>query len=248
MNPLPVIDAVILAAGNGSRLVGAGTLPKPLVPVAGRPLLDRIVDALEQTPIQFVHVIVGFRADAVEQHMSRRGGRIGVGCIRNPEFDRPNGVSLLCAEGHLGDRPFLLLMADHLFEVETVTAFLARPCPTDGVLLAVDRNRRGAFDVDDATKVTCQDTTISAIGKDLGDYDAIDTGMFLCSARVFDAMRESANAGEAALSGGMAALARAGRAHAWDIGARHWIDVDTPEALDEAVRLIGGGCFRLPAF
>lgn len=119
--------------------------------------------------------------------------------------------------------------------------------PPDGVLLAVDRKVDLVYDLDDATKVVTRDGALEQIGKSLAVYDAIDTGMFLCSDAIFAAMRESASLGAESLSDGVATLGRMGRVRTWDIGRAAWIDVDTPGARDEAERMLRAGCFSRAA-
>ncbi len=65
-NPL----AVVLAAGKGTRM--KSDLPKVLVPVLGRPMIDYVLDALEAGGIRSTIVVVGYRADDVRQALSNR--------------------------------------------------------------------------------------------------------------------------------------------------------------------------------
>ena len=122
--------------------------------------------------------------------------------------------------------PFLLLMADHIFEPNTV-----QPLTDAEVILAVDHNVDRVFDLDDATKVKCEADHIVDIGKDLACYDALDTGMFLCSPALFDRLESVKRDGNCSLSDGMRQLAREQKLRAFDIGDAHWQDVDSPEAL-----------------
>jgi 1L-myo-inositol 1-phosphate cytidylyltransferase len=230
--------AVVLAAGNGLRL-GAAIVPKPLVPLAGLPLLDHVVATLVDAGVERVHVVTGHRAEALRAHIFFRRPLQGVVFAHNPRYDEPNGLSLLAAE-HGVSEPFLLLMSDHVFAPETLTPLLARPCPSHGGLLVVDRRPERVFDPQDATRVATRGDTIVAIGKGLAEYDAIDTGLFLLSPAVFGAMRESLVAGDASLSGGIRVLAKRGAMKAVDVTGS-WIDVDTPEALQEAERLVQVG-------
>jgi choline kinase len=62
--PGPVLHAVILAAGLGTRLRGVlGHLPKPLLPVGGRTLLERSVERLREGGLASITVVAGHRAD-----------------------------------------------------------------------------------------------------------------------------------------------------------------------------------------
>ncbi len=238
-------DVVILAAGNGTRLSSVSQLPKPLIPVDTQPLLDRIVGALSGTSVSRVSVVLGHVASDIRRHRFSRASRLDIQWIENPKYSQPNGLSLLCAERRVRP-PFLVLMADHLFELSTLQRFLAEPCPAGGAVLAVDRKLDRVHDLDDATKVISKGGLLRQIGKHLIEYDAIDTGMFLCSDAIFEAMRCSVSRGKESLSDGVARLSRQGGVRTWDIGPGRWIDVDTPAAHTEAERLARQGYFRLP--
>ncbi len=235
-------DVVILAAGNGLRLSSLSPLPKPLVTIQGRPLLDRVLEALVAARLRAVTIIVGHAAQLIREHPFQSSASLDITWVPNPRYSEPNGMSLLCAEGRVR-APFLLLMADHLFQVRTLRRFLRQRCPADGALLAVDRKLPQVYDLDDATKVVTRGAALTGIGKDLEAYDAVDTGMFMCSERIFDAMRESAALGRESLSDGVRTLCRSGAVRTWDIGAGAWIDVDTPGAREEAERMVRDGIF-----
>ena len=87
------------------------------------------------------------------------------------------------------------------------------------------------FDLDDATKVRREGDRIVDIGKEIAEYDAFDTGMFLCSPALFDILESVKKEGNCSLSDGMRMLGRNGRLRAFDIEDAAWQDVDTPEAL-----------------
>ena len=90
------------------------------------------------------------------------------------------------------------------------------------------------FDMDDATKVVCADDYVISIGKNLKHYDAVDTGMFLCTPAVFDALDAVTKDGNCSLSDGMQYMASNRKLRAYDIGDADWQDIDTPEMLDFA--------------
>ena len=71
------------------------------------------------------------------------------------------------------------------------------------------------------------------IGKDIAKYDALDTGMFLCTPALFDDLDLASKDGDCSLSDGMRRLARSRRLGAIEIDAP-WHDLDTPEALAHA--------------
>jgi len=72
-------EAVVLAGGLGTRLRSAvGELPKALAPVGGRPFLDWLLQALAQQGFGHVVLSLGYRADAITQHLHDTGGVPGL--------------------------------------------------------------------------------------------------------------------------------------------------------------------------
>jgi choline kinase len=230
-----VNECLILAAGNGSRIASvSGGVPKPLVRLRGIPLLEHVMASCQEAGIKRFVVVVGYRADLIRRWFAERPlDGISVTLIENPDYHKANGVSALTAKDELHN-PFLLLMSDHIFEPKTARALAQQPLVDDEVILAVDHNVDGVFDLDDATKVKCETDHIVAIGKDLARYDALDTGMFLCSPALFHRLESAKRDGNCSLSDGMRQLAREQKLRAFDIGDAHWQDVDSPEALAHA--------------
>lgn len=230
-----VTDAVILMAGAGSRLGGAGgAIAKPLVQVGGAPLISYALDAFQRAGVRTVHAVMGAQSARLTAELEPLiPARMRFHTITNPDWRKQNGVSVLRAAGRVR-APFFLAMGDHLFEFAILNALLSRGDP-DLVNLAIDRKIESIFDLDDAMKVQTQGESLVAIGKDLRDYDAIDTGVFLCSDEIFGSLqRAQAERGDCSLSDGVRLLATDGNMRVVDIGESWWQDVDTPEMLARA--------------
>jgi choline kinase len=227
--------ALILAAGNGSRIAArSGEGPKPLVRVNGTPLLEHVMTRARDAGIERFVIVVGFRGQMIKEWYDRHPiSGVEVTWVENPEYQKDNGISVLRAS-HLIHESFLLLMADHVFELETASSLLRQPLDGKEVILAVDRNIEGIFDLDDATKVKVDKDRIVEIGKALRQYNALDTGMFLCSPALFSWLEIAAVNGNCSLSDGLRLMAANRKFKAFDIGDAHWQDVDTPAALDYA--------------
>ena len=233
-----VNECLILAAGNGSRIASLSVgAPKPLVPLFGLPLLEHILRSSQAAGIRRFVIVVGYRADLIRSWFASRSfADISVTLIENREYHKANGVSALAAKGELRSH-FLMLMADHIFEPKTAQALLQQPLADDEVILAVDHRLDRIFDLDDATKVRRDGNYIVDIGKDLARYNALDTGMFLCSPALFNSLESAKKDGNCSLSDGMRRLGREGKLRAFDIGDAHWQDVDTPEAFAHTERV-----------
>jgi choline kinase len=227
-----VNECLILAAGNGSRIASlSGGSPKPLVPLLRVPLLEHILLSSKAAGIERFVIVVGYRADAIRRWFADHPlENISVTFVENLDYHKANGVSALAAKELLRN-PFLLLMADHIFEPKTARALLRQPLEEDEVILGVDYNIDRIFDVDDATKVKLEGNHIVDIRKDLLQYDALDTGMFLCSPALFERLESAKKDGNCSLSDGMRQLGRERKLKGFDVGNGHWQDVDTPEAF-----------------
>src|SRR5208282_1613363 len=168
--------ALILAAGNGSRLAAcSGELPKPLVPLHGKPLLEHVMSGARAAGIEKFVIVLGYRGHAIREWYENRPLRnVQVVWVENPDYRKNNGVSVLRAKDLIHE-PFLLLMADHIFEPATAEALLRQPLGGDEVILGVDRKIESVFDLDDATKVRLEGDRIVDIGKNLKRYNALDS-------------------------------------------------------------------------
>ena len=108
--------AVILAAGMGTRLRPlTDSKPKCLVPVAGRSLLERMLDSMAQAGIEDAVVVTGYEKEQVEAAV--QGARVACRCVFNPRYaDANNYYSLLVAREAVAGRPFMKLDGDVIFE------------------------------------------------------------------------------------------------------------------------------------
>ena len=98
--------AVILAAGMGNRLKPVtNEIPKPLVQVNGKRMLDSVIDALHENGIKEIYVVVGYRKEMFTV-INKKYPEITF--IDNPWFSESNNISsLYCARDHL-ENAFIL--------------------------------------------------------------------------------------------------------------------------------------------
>jgi choline kinase len=231
------VKCLVIAAGQGTRLRGLAP-SKPLAEIAGAPLLEHVLRSAKAGGASEFVVATGYEAERVEAALPGLAGRVGapVEAVRNPDWARPNGLSVLAAAPRL-DEDFVLLMSDHLFDPAILAALIAGRRPDAALTLAADRAIADPrLDLDDATKLRLDEAgRIAAIGKTLSDYNAIDTGIFLATPALFGAIEASVAAGgTGSLSEGVARLAEDGSAWGFDTGGRWWLDVDDEPAFRRA--------------
>src|SRR5260370_41107228 len=111
-----ISEAVILVAGEGSRLRGRdNTFLKSFVPVLGRPLICYTIDALVHGRIKKVNFIVGYQSGRMTAAVKQLIPSELESCfIENRDWQKQNGVSVLAVANHMTS-PFLLTISDHLF-------------------------------------------------------------------------------------------------------------------------------------
>ena len=101
-------------------------------------------------------------------------------------------------------------------------------------LLAIDARPVSRAQADEATKVRRDGARIVAIGKELTEFDALDTGVFVFSPQLFDALEDARSQGDTTLSGGVRQLAVRGLMRGVEIGDAAWCDIDTVSDLAAA--------------
>jgi 1L-myo-inositol 1-phosphate cytidylyltransferase len=246
---IPIREAIILMAGEGSRLrQGYGgqarlrgsdkTFLKPFVPVRGRPLISYTLDALVHAGIRTANFVVGYESKRmVDQVRPLIPADLNAAFIENREWQKQNGVSLLTAADCVA-RPFLLTMSDHLFD-DAIVKHLLDSFSSDFLCVAVDRKLDSIFDLEDAMKVRTRADRVTDIGKDLRNYDAIDIGLFVCPLATFDYLEQAksrSRQSDCSLADAVRLMARNNKVRAIDIGEGWWQDVDTPQMLQHAER------------
>lgn len=234
-----VRNAVVLAAGNGDRFQNGTRQSKLLHAVLGQPLILRTLATAAAAGISRFDIVLGYQADSVRRTIER-GAPAGTTLhfIYNAEWHLGNGVSAMAARDRLRHRRFALLMGDHLFEPAVLRRLLRLPVPAGESVLAVDTRPAPPAVAAEATQVRLDGDYITAIGKGLGRYDALDTGLFVCAPSLFNALETALAGGDTTLSGGIRGLATRRLMRAADIGQASWFDIDTLSDLTAAEHVL----------
>ncbi len=166
------MKAVILAAGEGRRLrPHTEDRPKCLVEVAGRPILDYEIDALQRAGIEDISIVTGYRSDRIEER--------GFPTFHNPRFDRTNMVTSLMAAKSLfdGTADILVSYADIIYEVGAIDALVRSDA---AVSLAVNTRWRQLWEIrmsdplsDAETLILDGSGDVIELGKKPNSYDEI---------------------------------------------------------------------------
>jgi len=209
--------------------VGEHAGPNCLADVGHRTLIERTLRLLEAVGIQRVAITVGYEGAALRERLAGAGS-LKITFFENPDWQGPNGLSVLAARSFIVERT-LLVMADQIAAPELVRDLVALPAAGDRSVLCVDRDLARVFDIDDATKVQLSGDRVVQIGKGLREYHAVSAGLFVMSPTLVEALdaRQAAGGAPPSLTEGVQTAADRGLVVAHDVGTQLWQDVDTPE-------------------
>ena len=141
-NDMPPVElAVILAAGEGSRLARHGKgQPKPGVPLLGLSLSERTVLTCMDAGIRRFVVVLGHEKEWVRSHFERIAAARDCesSFAEAPDWRLGNGASTLVAAKVVGDSSFLLVMVDHLVDPQLIREVCSAPVQHGEIGLGVD--------------------------------------------------------------------------------------------------------------
>ena len=135
------MKALILAAGVGSRLGDiTTTLPKCLVPVAGKPMLEHQIDTLQNRGITDFVLVLGYQGEKIQEFIlsQQKYRSLHFTFVKNVEYATTNSsYSWLQAYPHIKDEQYLHFNCDIIFSSDLLDKLMKEP--HDNVLL-VDQN------------------------------------------------------------------------------------------------------------
>lgn len=161
--------AMVMAAGKGTRMRPlTDTRPKPLVEVAGRALIDHVLDHLRDAGVPRIVVNVHYLAHQIEAHLAAHAGDFSVAISDERPLLLETGGGLMQAKPLLGDEPFFCANTDNIWTDGGRNAFLAladawRDDAMDVLMLLVARDRaqghagHGDFDLADDGRISRKD-------------------------------------------------------------------------------------------
>jgi MurNAc alpha-1-phosphate uridylyltransferase len=230
--------AMVLAAGLGTRMRPlTDAMPKPLVKVAGKPLIDHVLDRLADVGVEKAVVNVHHFADQLIEHLGRRTRpRIAISDERGLLLGTGGGVKRALPE--LGDRPFFHINSDTIW-VDSTKPNLARladafkPETMDALLLlaptkaSIGYTGRGDFAMAPDGRLTRR-----------GERDAVPF-VYAGAAILQPALFDDAPEGEFPLTDMFERAAKKGRLFGLRLDGL-WMHVGTPPAVQEAEAAIRG--------
>lgn len=232
------MKAGLIAAGLGERLRAGGiAVPKPLVEVAGRPLIDHVLGAVAAAGIDDVFCIFNERDDAVERHCRSRRGAPRLQIVRRTT---PSSMeSLFTLAPHLNEAPFLLLTVDAVFAPAVLRDFLAAAAghaDADVVLAVTDF-------VDDEKPLRLAMEVggrVTALGSAAAASPLVTAGFYVLHPRVFTEIEPARAARYTALRQYLDHLLQRGY-RVYGARSGKTVDVDRPQDIAAADAFVRSG-------
>jgi MurNAc alpha-1-phosphate uridylyltransferase len=141
MNAQRPTKAMIMAAGLGTRMRPlTNDKPKPMVSVAGKPLIDHAIDRLAAAGVKTVAVNVHYRAELLKEHLRRRSDGVKIYISEETDELLGTGGGVVKALHYFGDEAFFIHNSDSIWNEgygHALDRMIARwnPDEMDGLLL-----------------------------------------------------------------------------------------------------------------
>lgn len=238
--PQDGINALILAAGLGTRLLPhTQQVPKPLFPVAGRPIIDILISRLIDAGVSAVGVNTHHLHEQVETFLLSRSYPVPVVVRYEPELLGTGGAIGNFADFLADGRPFIVINSDVLTDISIsnlISRHLTDSCAA--TLAVVDHPELNTVCID-------QDGCITSFSGNPGGNEKCltFTGIQVIDPVIFNYLPETGFAGSIDV---FSAMIRDGlKIRVYEASQNYWIDLGTPERYRQAViDTLGPGVFR----
>ncbi len=238
---------MILAAGLGTRLRPlTDRLPKPLLPVAGRPMIEYTLGWVAAAGVRQVMINLHHRGDLIRNALGS-GGRFGIEISYSEEPEiLGTGGGLKRVERFFGGEPFLVVNADILTAFDAGAVIQAhqahRPLATLVVRRDPDVAGYGALGIDGGGRIR------RFLGRGLQSgpplEDVMFTGIHVIDPRVLEEIPAKTFS---PITDAYIAIVERGDLMQGLVTDAPWIDIGTPERYREAERLVAAGLIPTPA-
>jgi UDP-N-acetylglucosamine diphosphorylase/glucosamine-1-phosphate N-acetyltransferase len=212
--------AVILAAGEGKRLRPfTETMPKVMLPIANKPMLEYVFDAVRKSGIEEIIVVVGYKKEVIMEYF-KNYKNIKITYVTQ-ERQLGTAHALLQAKKYIKDS-FIVLAGDNIIDPESIAKLLKDK--SDYSLLIEEHPHPSKYGV-----VFVENRGIRRIvekpKEDIGKY--ISTGIYKLPRSVFTDIEQCTSEGAHALSSIIQSLVDKGK-HINTIFAKSWMDIVYP--------------------
>lgn len=171
------MQAIILAAGKGTRLKNlTKNLPKALIKVSGKTLLEYCLEFLNKNQIKKIVIVTGYKANLIEEFINKLSKyKKEIIIAKNPNYELGNILSLKTGLPYIDDS-FLIMNVDHIYYNPKIFEKIVKK--VDGITAVCDFDR--ILEKDDMKVLLDKNSKIIKINKSLSNYNGGYTGITIC--------------------------------------------------------------------
>lgn len=227
-----VDQAVVLAGGQGTNMRPLTLeVPKALIPVRGKPILEYVIEMLRDHGIRTVVLCIGHMGDKIKNHVGD-GSKYGVKIIYSEEKE-PMGTAgaIRQAKSYLQPQPFLVMHGDVLAQID-INEFIGfhqeqERMGTIALTTVSDTSALGSVKLRGSTVIAFEEKPKNGTSSHL-----VSAGIYMFEPEILDQIPEK---GAVMLEDIFATLAKEGRLAGFPFEGL-WFDVSTPESYERAIK------------
>lgn len=226
------MDAIILAGGKGTRMQPlTNTIPKPLLQVQGRPILEWSLLSLP-AEVDHVMVVVNYLAEQVAEYMERQSIITSYSLVEQQPKPLGTGHAVQCSRPHLHSNEFMVLNGDDLYDSASLAALAEQPIG----ILGATRDNASKWGV----LVVGENNQLSRIHEKPpeGMYPnpvLVNAGVYKFDSRIFEYELPLSSRGEYEITDYMTYLASSTEVSI--VPGQFWNPIGTPQDLEQAQTL-----------
>ncbi|MHA1272005.1 MAG: bifunctional sugar-1-phosphate nucleotidylyltransferase/acetyltransferase [Promethearchaeota archaeon] len=235
------MKAVILAAGEGNRLKPiTSTRPKPMIPIAGKPLLEHTINGLKKAGIKKILLIVGYRKDVIQNYF-KDGKDLGLEieyAVQKEYLGTAHATNY--ARDFVNNDPFLLMYGDLLIDNKIFSDIIKKfnETPVDGVISLKEVENPHAYGIITLNNDGFVEKITEKPPPELNLGNLANAGVYIFNSKIFKAIEltQKSVRGEYEFTDSMEILINelGGKIAGYIIKNLFWSDIGLPWQLLEA--------------
>ena len=186
------MKAVILAAGKGERLEAiTQKIPKPLIKVKGEPVIERNIKVLKSLGVQEIFINTHYKSEMIKAYLGN-GDKYGIKIVYSYEQELLGTAGALKNFQKYIKKDFFVIYGDNYFDFQLNDFikfhFEKKSKCTIGLYYRKDVSESGIVRLDDFNRVN---SFIEKPEKGMEVSNLVNTGIYLCSLKIFDYIHET---------------------------------------------------------
>jgi len=225
------MKAVILAAGEGKRLRPlTETMPKVMLPVANKPVLEYVFDAVKNSGIDEIVVVVGYKKEVIMEYFKEYEGVEIIYVVQDKQLGTSH--ALLQTKKHINE-PFIVLSGDNIIDQKSISKLIRNE--SEYSMLVKETLYPSKYGVVTSEKNILKELVEKPPTEKLKRF--VSTGIYKLSNSIFDTIENATSQGDYSLSSVVQSTVEQGKKIS-TILADIWMDIAYPWdilSIDEAM-------------